>query len=527
MYLAGRAAVAYTRYLPRAGRVSFPSGTVLDAPSGGVWTVTVGAAVDPTDPTRQVNMLFRRSGTLIRALPAQIPGVISPAAIRRPGPAQLGDLRWRDADVRIGELSGCSGPACSTRRGAPIPRRYPDAEVTIDTAPLGRNRRRDQRSPHAPRHSLLPRNHGGNCRLRKDERGRRAGRDHGHPRGQGEARGQPRARHRSPERARLGVHPGVPVRGTVTNRAKCATCARPRVASARVGTRARVGASNGDGQSPGYVSSASARCVSLLGQRFGAAFEPGTQQHRGAYLGRPLTIRVSVNPCTPAMWGPCQPVAHRYTLTCAPPAGTMPHPQTACAALADYEAYLKSKTGPTYICRGLIGRPTATAVVSGTYAGEYFLLKLDNESWCGESTRVMHDYWALSTFPCSVVVIHTQSIQPYSSFAHASGCLSSAAVQGGSDEVGRGTWIGLTRAAAIRAAAAWLRRRCRCGPRRGPLLLPRPLHSGRRPPGVGGRLHRRARMRSHDRATRQPERMCDPLAGRGRGRPHRPRHRGR
>jgi hypothetical protein len=135
VYLAGRAAVAYTRYLPRAGRVSFPSGTVLDAPSGGVWTVTVGAAVDPTDPTRQVNMLFRRSGTLIRALPAQIPGVISPAATQ-PGPAQLGDLRWRGADVRISEMSGCSGPACPTRRGAHIPRRYPHAEVTIDTAPL-------------------------------------------------------------------------------------------------------------------------------------------------------------------------------------------------------------------------------------------------------------------------------------------------------------------------------------------------------------------------------------------------------
>jgi hypothetical protein len=157
-----------------------------------------------------------------------------------------------------------------------------------------------------------------------------------------------------------------------------------------------------------------------------------------------FTIRVNVNTCAPALWGPCGPATHRYKLSCAPTAGTMPHPQAACAALADYQAYLKSETGPTYICRGLIGRPTATAVVSGTYADKHFLLKLDNESWCGASMRVMHDYWALSAFPCSTTVIHTQNIRPYSRFARASGCLSSGANQGRRVGVGRGTWLGIT-----------------------------------------------------------------------------------
>ena len=69
--------------------------------------------------------------------------------------------------------------------------------------------------------------------------------------------------------------------------------------------------------------------------------------------------------------------------------------------------------------------------------------------------RVMRDYWALSTFPCSVIVIHTQNIQPYSRFARASGCLSSVPNQGRRVGVGRGVWLGITRAAAIRAATAW------------------------------------------------------------------------
>ena len=204
----------------------------------------------------------------------------------------------------------------------------------------------------------------------------------------------------------------------------------------------------------------------------------------------------------------------------------MPHPQAACAALADYQAYLKSETGPTYICRGLIGRPTATAVVSGTYADKHFLLKLDNESWCGASVRVMHDYWALSTFPCSVVVSHTQNIQPYSRFADASGCLSSVANQGRSEEVGRGTWLGITRAAAIRAATAWYG-------------------------GDPGAARVEARFFTHDRSTvtdhqpvwvvafiggrvcvpmtgppGSPQWMCDSLAGRGCGCPHSPNRRG-
>jgi hypothetical protein len=106
----------------------------------------------------------------------------------------------------------------------------------------------------------------------------------------------------------------------------------------------------------------------------------------------------------------------------------MPKPRAACTAIADYTSYLKTVTGPAYICRGLVGPPSAIAVILGTYAGKRFLLKLTNASWCGASMRVMRDYWTLSAFPCSVVVLHTQHIQPYSRFATASGCRASQRV---------------------------------------------------------------------------------------------------
>jgi hypothetical protein len=133
VYLAARPVLAFTRYVAHGRRVSFPSGTVLKAPAGGVWTVSVGAASDPTDPTRLVNMLFAPSGALIRALPAQIPGgVVSGGA--PPDASQLSDLPWRGASVLITEMPPCSGPACSTARD--VPPRYPHTRVTIETAPL-------------------------------------------------------------------------------------------------------------------------------------------------------------------------------------------------------------------------------------------------------------------------------------------------------------------------------------------------------------------------------------------------------
>ena len=138
VYLAAHPVVAFTRYVGTQ-RVSFPSGTVLDAPPGGVWTVAVGAADDPTDPTRQVNMLFAPSGALLRALPAQIPGIVS-AGPTAPTASQLADLPWRDAHVQITEIPGpwCSGPACLTATGADArpPRRYRHARVRIETAAL-------------------------------------------------------------------------------------------------------------------------------------------------------------------------------------------------------------------------------------------------------------------------------------------------------------------------------------------------------------------------------------------------------
>jgi hypothetical protein len=139
VYLAARPVLTFTRYVAQARRVSFPSGTVQALPAGGAWSVSVGAAADPTDPTRQVNMLFAPAGALIRAVPAQIPGVVRGGA-RAPSAGQLSGLLWRDADVHVTETQGpwCSGPACATATGADAtpPRRYPHARVTIETATL-------------------------------------------------------------------------------------------------------------------------------------------------------------------------------------------------------------------------------------------------------------------------------------------------------------------------------------------------------------------------------------------------------
>ena len=139
VYLAARPVLTFTRYVPAARRVTFPSGTVQAVPAGGAWTVSVGAAADPTDATRQVNMLFAPAGALLRAAPAQIPGLIR-SGVSAPTAGELSELRWRDADVHVTETPGpwCSGPACATATGteANPPRRYPNARVTIETAPL-------------------------------------------------------------------------------------------------------------------------------------------------------------------------------------------------------------------------------------------------------------------------------------------------------------------------------------------------------------------------------------------------------
>jgi hypothetical protein len=139
VYLATRPVLTFTRYVPAARRVTFPSGTVQSVPAGGAWTVSVGAAADPSDSTRQVNMLFAPAGALIRAAPAQIPGVIRDV-VSTPTAGELSKLRWRDAGVHVTETPGpwCSGPACDTATGtdASPPRRYPHARVTIETATL-------------------------------------------------------------------------------------------------------------------------------------------------------------------------------------------------------------------------------------------------------------------------------------------------------------------------------------------------------------------------------------------------------
>jgi hypothetical protein len=113
------------------------------------------------------------------------------------------------------------------------------------------------------------------------------------------------------------------------------------------------------------------------------------------------------------------PVTHHYLLTCDPAGGTMPHPIAACHAIADY---LGRRRGEGGACFGVLTRATAMASLLGTFRGRSLTLRINNESWCGASRPVMRDYWTLSTFPCSTIVIHTGNTPSYASWARATGC---------------------------------------------------------------------------------------------------------
>jgi hypothetical protein len=91
--------------------------------------------------------------------------------------------------------------------------------------------------------------------------------------------------------------------------------------------------------------------VVLLGASacFGGSTSRGTAPIRASDVttrAQPgaFTIRVKLNPCTPAMWGQCRPVSHHYSLR--PGWWNDADPDVACAAIADYESYLKAVTGP-------------------------------------------------------------------------------------------------------------------------------------------------------------------------------------
>jgi PASTA domain len=113
------------------------------------------------------------------------------------------------------------------------------------------------------------------------------------------------------------------------------------------------------------------------------------------------------------------PVAHHYHLTCDPPGGTLPHPGAACRAISDYLHH----NGRGGNCK-LLTSATATATTSivGTFAHKPFKLRITTGSWCGATRPIMRDYWTLSTFPCSTIVIHTGNTPSYADWPSASGC---------------------------------------------------------------------------------------------------------
>lgn len=114
-------------------------------------------------------------------------------------------------------------------------------------------------------------------------------------------------------------------------------------------------------------------------------------------------------------------VTHSYSLRCGPAAGTMPNPQAACEAIDDLVTHHRRPMACMGVLRG--GLPQSTASITGRFANRPFRLHLTNDSWCGQPTPVVRDYWALSTFPCSTTVIHYDyTHETYERWAHRSGC---------------------------------------------------------------------------------------------------------
>jgi hypothetical protein len=138
-----------------------------------------------------------------------------------------------------------------------------------------------------------------------------------------------------------------------------------------------------------------------------------------------LVVRVRLDDCTLLMAGPCRPFQRRCVLRCGPPRGSMPHVAAACAAVADLA---RTHPAPGARCLRAPDFAPSTAVVRGTIARRPFALRLSSGySWCDQAPRVERDYWIVSTFPCSVRVIHTGAAgsEPYRRWAHATGCTAS------------------------------------------------------------------------------------------------------
>jgi hypothetical protein len=122
----------------------------------------------------------------------------------------------------------------------------------------------------------------------------------------------------------------------------------------------------------------------------------------------------------------------RYTLTCSPDGGSMPSPGRACRAIGDY----LTRRNHLGECLGYFPDTWGDATVTGSYHGRPFHLKLEaGYSWCGQNGALLRDFWTLSTFPCTVLVLRsgpspydakpgTAPIPAYEHWARASGCTS-------------------------------------------------------------------------------------------------------
>ena len=154
----------------------------------------------------------------------------------------------------------------------------------------------------------------------------------------------------------------------------------------------------------------------LLALTLIALIAPGCLGSEGQPSGR-VSVVVTLGSGTSAS------DTHRYTLRCGPAGGTMPGPDAACGALADY---LKHRSDPGGFCSGF-SAAVPKALLTGTFDGHRVRLDLTSISWCGASDALMRDYWILSTFPCSTLVIRYSNQHPYSKGIAPPRCLRTSA----------------------------------------------------------------------------------------------------
>jgi hypothetical protein len=135
VYLATHPVVTFVGRSAETISVRFPSGTTLHVPDAprDVWYAEVGAISDPTDATKQVDMLFASDGRLIRAFPRNSPELLGTSGLAA---ADLAGLQWTTVPVTMTEFpdTGCNGPACSTGTDVHTYPPNPEAQLVLQTA---------------------------------------------------------------------------------------------------------------------------------------------------------------------------------------------------------------------------------------------------------------------------------------------------------------------------------------------------------------------------------------------------------